>query len=112
MDVSFFEWHSAGDIGNRFNSINQLNDILTNGFINIIIQGITSLVCLAVMTSISPYLTAFVLVVSIIQIAIMILLNGKKSHKDERVYILTEYNTGRTDRYSGEYNGNKMYGDG
>lgn len=35
-----------------------------------------------------------------------------KSHKDERVYILTEYNTGRTDRYSGEYNGNKMYGDG
>ena len=46
LDVSFFEWHSAGDIGNRFNSINQLNDILTNGFINIIIQGITSLVCL------------------------------------------------------------------
>ena len=38
LDVSFFEWHSAGDIGNRFNSINQLNDILTNGFINIIIH--------------------------------------------------------------------------
>lgn len=53
LDVSFFEWHSAGDIGNRFNSINQLNDILTNGFINIIIQGITSLVCLAVIRSMS-----------------------------------------------------------
>lgn len=89
LDVSFFEWHSAGDIGNRFNSINQLNDILTNGFINIIIQGITSLVCLAVMTSISPYLTAFVLVVSIIQIAIMILLNGKNLIKTKE-YIYSQ----------------------
>ena len=77
------------DIGNRFNSINQLNDILTNGFINIIIQGITSLVCLAVMTSISPYLTAFVVAGSIIQIAIMILLNSKKSHKDKE-YIYSQ----------------------
>ena len=79
----------TGDIGNRFNSINQLNDILTNGFINIIIQGITSLVCLAVMTSISPYLTAFVLVVSIIQIAIMILLNGKNLIKTKE-YIYSQ----------------------
>lgn len=89
LDVSFFEWHSAGDIGNRFNSINQLNDILTNGFINIIIQGITSLVCLAVMTSISPYLTAFVVAGSIIQIAIMILLNSKNLIKTKE-YIYSQ----------------------
>lgn len=47
------------------------------------------MVCLAVMTSISPYLTAFVLVVSIIQIAIMILLNGKNLIKTKE-YIYSQ----------------------
>ena len=41
------------------------------------------------MTSISPYLTAFVLVVSIIQIAIMILLNGKNLIKTKE-YIYSQ----------------------
>lgn len=76
LDISFYEWHSAGDIGNRFNSINQLNDILTNGMVNILIQSITSLVCLAVMISVSLSLTIVVIVMSVMHISIMIILNN------------------------------------
>lgn len=47
---------------------------------------------------------------SIIQIAIMILLNSKNLIKTKRVYIFTECNTGRNNRYSREYNGNKCMG--
>ena len=77
LDLSFFEWHTAGDIGNRFNSINQLNDIITNGFSSILIQGITSLVCLFAMLYVSPSLTAFTVFIAVLQIVIMVILNKR-----------------------------------
>ncbi|MDE6053068.1 MAG: peptidase domain-containing ABC transporter [Lachnospiraceae bacterium] len=89
MDVSFFEWHTAGEIGNRFNNTNQLNDIITNGLTNIIIQGITSLVCMVVMFYMSVKLTVFVFAIAAIQIVIMIFLNNKNLLKT-REYIYSQ----------------------
>lgn len=89
LDISFFEWHTAGDIGNRFNSINQLNDIITNGLSNIVIQGITSLVCLVAMLYMSLRLTIFTFAVSMLQIIIMVILN-KKSLMKTREYIYSQ----------------------
>lgn len=89
LDVSFFEWHNAGEIGNRFNNINQLNDIITNGLTSIIIQGITSLVCLFVMFYMSVKLTVFTFAIAAIQIVIMIVLNNKNLLKT-REYIYSQ----------------------
>ncbi len=89
LDVSFFEWHNAGEIGNRFNNINQLNDIITNGFTNILIQGITSLVCLFVMFYMSVKLTVFTFAIAVIQVVIMIFLNNKNLLKT-REYIYSQ----------------------
>lgn len=89
LDLSFFEWHTAGDIGNRFNSINQLNDIITNGFSNILIQGITSLVCLFAMLYVSPSLTAFTVLIAVLQIVIMVILN-KRNLLRTREYLYTQ----------------------
>ncbi len=86
LDISFFEWHSADNIGNRFSGINQLNDILINGLANIIIQSITSLVCLYVMASLSLYLTVTVIVISVIHISIMIVLNNKNVLVTEKYF--------------------------
>lgn len=91
LDISFFEWHTAGEIGNRFNSINQLNDIITNGLANVLIQGITSLVCFFVMIYISPRLTVFILVMALMEIVIMIVLNRKNLSKT-REYIYSQSN--------------------
>lgn len=89
LDLSFFEWHTAGDIGNRFNNINQLNDIITNGFSNILIQGITSIVCLFAMLYLSPSLTAFTIVIAAFQIIIMAILN-KRSLIKTREYLYSQ----------------------
>mgnify|MGYP001623856841 CR=1 FL=1 len=89
LDISFFEWHSAGDIGNRFNNLNQLNDIITNGLSNIIIQGAMSIVCLVVMVFISPQLVICTIGLAIFQIMIMLFLN-KKNLLKTREYIFTQ----------------------
>lgn len=89
LDLSFFEWHTAGDIGNRFNNINQLNDIITNGFSNILIQGVTSIVCLFAMLYLSPSLTAFTIVIAAFQIIIMAILN-KRSLIKTREYLYSQ----------------------
>ena len=84
VDINFFEWHAAGDIGNRFNSVNQLNDLLTNGMINIVIQAITSIVCFFAMLYSSIELTLLTILVSIVQIALMFFLNGKSAIKTRK----------------------------
>lgn len=89
LDINFFEWHTAGDIGNRFNNINQLNDIITNGLSNVLVQGITSLVCLFAMIHMSPRLTLFTLVVAVIQIIVMTILN-KRNLLKTREYIYSQ----------------------
>lgn len=89
LDISFFEWHTAGDIGNRFNNINQLNDIITNGLSNIVIQGITSLVCLVAMLYMSQDLTVFTVIAAALQIATMMILN-KKNLLKTREYIYSQ----------------------
>lgn len=89
LDINFFEWHTAGDIGNRFNNINQLNDIITNGLSNVLVQGITSLVCLFAMMYMSPRLTLFTLVVAVVQIIVMIILNTRNLLKT-REYIYSQ----------------------
>lgn len=89
LDISFFEWHTAGDIGNRFNNINQLNDIITNGLSNIAIQGITSLVCLFAMLYMSSKLTIFTFAVASLQIVIMVILN-KRNLLKTREYIYSQ----------------------
>lgn len=86
VDTNFFEWHAAGEIGNRFNNISQLNEIITNGFMNIIIQVITSAVCLLAMIHSSIKLTLFTIVLASIQIVVMIMLN-KKNRARTMLYI-------------------------
>lgn len=89
LDLSFFEWHTAGDIGNRFNNINQLNDIITNGLSNILIQGITSFICLFAMLYISLSLTAFTVLIAVLQVIIMEILN-KRNLLKTREYLYTQ----------------------
>lgn len=89
LDISFFEWHTAGDIGNRFNNINQFIDIITNGIFNVIVQGITSIICLFAMLYMSPILTLCTVVVAAIQIIIMVILN-KKNLLKTREYIYSQ----------------------
>lgn len=89
VDISFFEWHTAGDIGNRFNNINQLNDIITNGLSNVLVQGITSVICLFAMLHISLSLTLFTLVVAAFQIIVMATLN-KRNLLKTREYIYSQ----------------------
>lgn len=77
VEINFFEWHTAGDISNRFNNISQLNDLITNGLSNVVIQGITSLVCLFVMLYFSASLTIFILLLAVLQIFMMFIINNK-----------------------------------
>lgn len=84
MDASFFEWHSAGDIANRFSNINQLNDLITNGLVNIVIQSATSAVCFLTMLFISKELAAVSLGLAIIEIALLVYLNKKNKDASNR----------------------------
>ncbi len=77
VEINFFEWHAAGDIGNRFSNISQLNDLITNGFSNIAIQGMTSLICLFAMLYSSVGLTIFTLLIATLQIILMVTINRK-----------------------------------
>lgn len=81
IDISFFEWHAAGDIGNRFNNINQLNDIITNGIVNIFIQTITSVICFFAMLYISLKLTIYTVLIAIVQMCLLSILNKKNMTK-------------------------------
>jgi ABC-type bacteriocin/lantibiotic exporters, contain an N-terminal double-glycine peptidase domain len=91
IDTNFFEWHSAGDISNRFNSINSLIDLVTNAFLNIIIQSITSIVCLIAMLLRSRVLTFYAVLLAFLQISIMTLLNRKiKVKTKEYMYLQSD----------------------
>lgn len=81
IDLSFFEWHSAGDIGNRFNTINQLNEVITNGMVNVLIQSITSVVCLIIMFRMSLKLSTYAFVLAIVQIALLSYINKSNMTK-------------------------------
>lgn len=89
VDINFFEWHTAGDIGNRFNNISQLNDLITNGLLNIMIQGITSVICLAVMFYSSISLTLFTVFMAVFQIMALVMINHKSLVKT-REYLHTQ----------------------
>lgn len=77
VDINFFEWHTAGDISNRFNNISQLNEIITCGITNVIIQVITSAICLFAMLYSSVQLTCVALFLALLQIVILMLINNK-----------------------------------
>lgn len=81
IDINFFEWHAAGDIGNRFNNINQLNDVITNGVVNVLIQALTSIICLIVMLYTSLKLTVYIIIIAIIEIVILALINKRNMER-------------------------------
>lgn len=81
IDLNFFEWHAAGDIGNRFNNINQLNDVITNGMVNVLIQSITSAICLIAMLYNSIELTGYVVIISIFELLLLYLINKRNMEK-------------------------------
>ncbi|MDU6264775.1 MAG: peptidase domain-containing ABC transporter [Anaerocolumna aminovalerica] len=88
IDINFFEWHSAGDIGNRFNSMDQLYVLVTNVFIGIIIECITSIICLVAMLQMSRVLTLYTVFLALIQISVMLVINKKnKLETKEYMYI-------------------------
>lgn len=89
VDINFFEWHAAGDISNRFNSISQLNEIITSGISNVIIQGITSLICLFAMLYSSVCLTCVALFLALLQIIILMIINNKNLPRTKE-YIYTQ----------------------
>ena len=63
--------------------------IIINGLSNILIQGITSLVCLFAMLYTSPSLTAFTVFIAVLQIVIMVILN-KRNLLKTREYLYTQ----------------------
>ena len=84
LDASFFEWHSAGDIANRFSNINHLNDLITNGLVNIVIQTASSVVCFLVMLILSKELATASLGLAVIEIVLLTYLNGKNRNASNR----------------------------
>ena len=81
IDLNFFEWHAAGDIGNRFNNINQLNDVITNGIVNVLIQSVTSAICLIVMLYNSLELTGYIVIISMLELFLLYLINKRNMEK-------------------------------
>jgi len=84
IENNFFEWHTSGEIGNRFSNISQLNDLITNGLGNVIIQSVTSIICMFAMLRISKRLTIFALGIAFIQVSLMLIINKKNLEKSKK----------------------------
>lgn len=84
IENNFFEWHTSGEIGNRFGNINQLNDLITNGLGNVVVQSITSIICFLAMLHISKGLTIFALVIAFFQLLFMLIINKKNLEKSKK----------------------------
>lgn len=84
IENNFFEWHTSGEIGNRFSNISQLNDLITNGLGNVIIQSVTSIICMFAMLRISKKLTIFALGIAFIQVSLMLIINKKNLEKSKK----------------------------
>lgn len=67
IDMRFFESHSTGDIVNRINSINTINDFLIRTVLSLGISLVTALICFIIMCKISIILTCFIAMVAIAQ---------------------------------------------
>lgn len=86
MDMKFFESHSTGDIINRFNNINVINDFVARVILSLGIDLITGLICFVVMLTRSAILTLFVLILAFIQGAIIFTINRTIKIKTNEYY--------------------------
>lgn len=91
LDLNYFEWHSTGDTVNRFSSIENVNNLIINGAIQLCVQLVTSLVCVMVMLHYSPYMTLSVIVFGLVELLIVSVVN-RECRAQESQYYLT-YNS-------------------
>lgn len=77
IDFEFFESHATGDIANRFNSINELYQFISGAVISTTIDMITAVLCGCVMAVQSTVLLGMVVMITIIQIAVILIINRK-----------------------------------
>lgn len=86
MDMSFYQSHMTGDIVNRFNTVNSVNDFVSNIMITFLIDFVTAIVCGMVMVLMNPILFIAIIVISIIQ-AFLINIIRKKITLDTQLYL-------------------------
>lgn len=86
IDPSFFEWHTVGEIVNRFSNIQTVNNLVINTFSQVFIQAITSAICLFVMFVYSPTLSMVTIVIGGLEIVFLLGMN-KKNREETSKYI-------------------------
>lgn len=91
LDLNYFEWHSTGDTVNRFSSIENVNNLIINGVIQLCVQLATSLVCAVVMLHYSPFMAFSVILFALAELLVVSFVN-KECREQESQYYAT-YNS-------------------
>ncbi|MDR6726761.1 ATP-binding cassette subfamily B protein [Paenibacillus amylolyticus] len=81
IDTRFFEGHTSGDIVNRFNNVSMINEFLSSVMVTVSIDVITAIVCGIAMFKYSISLSLVVCIVTVAQLLIIMLLNGRVQKK-------------------------------
>lgn len=92
IDLNFYEWHSAGEIAARFNSVEGINNLFVTGLTQVIIQSITSAISLFIMFNYSFSLTVFIMLLALIELITLFFLN-RFSRSETAQYILHQNKT-------------------
>ncbi len=86
IDLAFFQSHMTGDIVNRFNTVNSVNDFVSNIVITFLIDFVTAIVCGIAMASMNPILFLIIILIAVIQ-AFLINIIRKKITLDTQLYL-------------------------
>lgn len=89
INLRFYESHSTGDIVNRINSINTINDFLVRTVLSLFFSLVTASVCFGVMLNRSSVLTLFIVLLAITQAVIIYVLN-KRIKEKTNAYVFTQ----------------------
>lgn len=86
LDLNYFEWHSTGDTVNRFGSIENVNNLIINGVIQLCVQLVTSLVCAIMMLHYSPYMALSVIAFGLVELLIVSIVNKECREQESQYY--------------------------
>jgi ATP-binding cassette subfamily B protein RaxB len=70
LPLSYFDKRHTGDVMSRFESVNHIQDTITNHLVEAVLDGVVSVVTLLLMFLYSPLLAAIVLAVALLQAAV------------------------------------------
>ena len=99
LKLSFYHNHSSGDIVNRINSINTINNLITSSVFGIGVDLITGIVCIVIAGMLSAKLTLFIVGASIVELLLLLCIN--KSIRKQTKMLMAEQSTLQGIMYDG-----------